>query len=291
MRFAFDMTRKRSYSQEVAMKLQSMIALMSVLALAGCRHGIFEPDFIPPSAPRGVYTSTGDNFIEIFWNENPESDLAGYNIYVASTYQGPYELIGSSRHAYYLDEGARNGNKYYYAITAYDYDGNESSLSRDVVYDIPRPEGYDVLLGDYYLAPDFAGYDFSEYSIVPYDDKYADMYYEYYNGEYYMDLRSDSDIKDMGPTNSLLDVTTAPTSGWSTTHDAVLRVGHTYVVWTWDDHYAKFWVTSLSPSRVTFDWAYQLVKSTPLLKRGAGERQPASATQISRERGLALPTK
>jgi hypothetical protein len=105
------------------------------------------------------------------------------------------------------------------------------------------------------------------------------MYFEYYNGEYYMNVRTDTDIQDVGPTNSLLDLHVAPTSGWSTSHDAILRVGHTYVVWTWDDHYAKFRVTSLSTNRVVFDWAYQLQESNPMLKpvgRG-GVRQLAEA--------------
>jgi hypothetical protein len=45
------------------------------------------------------------------------------------------------------------------------------------------------------------------------------------------------------------------------------------VVWTWDDHYAKFRVSSVSSGRVVFDWAYQLVPSNRLLKKTpAGER-------------------
>jgi hypothetical protein len=41
-------------------------------------------------------------------------------------------------------------------------------------------------------------------------------------------------------------------------------VGHCYVVWTRDDHYAKFRVTDIQPAaggvpdRVVFDWAYQV---------------------------------
>jgi hypothetical protein len=131
-------------------------------------------------------------------------------------------------------------------------------LSIDVAYDIPRPEGYDVVLTDYRQNPGAAGYDFSAYAIVPYDDLYADFYFENYQGVLYANVRDDTDIQDMGPTASLLEIGVAPADGWSDTHDARLIVGHTYVVWTWDDHYAKFRVTSLSPGRVVFDWAYQL---------------------------------
>ena len=123
------------------------------------------------------------------------------------------------------------------------------------------------MLTDYRRAPMSAGYDFSTYTVNAYDDKYADMYFENYNGDFYMDVRTDTDIQDVGYTNSLLDVRTAPLGGWSPTHDVRLYVGHTYVVWTWDDHYAKFRVTNVSPGRVVFDWAYQLQVSNPMLKR------------------------
>ncbi|MEW6510089.1 MAG: hypothetical protein AB1428_03940 [Bacteroidota bacterium] len=260
------------------MKTSIIIVVIAAAALSGCHRGLFEPDITPPSPPTGLRTATGDNFIELFWNENRESDVAGYNVYVSSSYNGRYELIGSTGEAYFNDVNAVNGNTYYYAVTAYDFDGNESGLSKDVAYDIPRPEGYGVILNDFRTAPGYAGYDFSRYVVVPFDDQTSDMWYEYYDGEYYMDVRTDTDIQDMGPTNSILEVGTAPSSGWSPTHDVRLLAGHTYVVWTYDDHYAKFRVSAMSPGRVTFDWAYQLQKSNPLLKRpvvGGAASRPA----------------
>ncbi|MBI4536043.1 MAG: hypothetical protein HY708_07175 [Ignavibacteriae bacterium] len=248
------------------MKAAHTVVILVIVLLVGCQKFVDHDDFTPPEAPSGLYTETGDNFIELFWTENPESDIAGYNVFVSSTYSGRYELIGSTRESYFLDDGARNGNTYYYAVTAFDYDGNESELSRDVVYDVPRPEGYGVVLDDFRRAPGTGGYDFSEYSVVPFNDLYADMYFENYNGEFYMNVREDTDIQDMGPTQSILDIRVAPSEGWSPTHDVRLRVGHTYVVWAWDDHYAKFRVTNVSPSRVVFDWTYQLQESNPMLK-------------------------
>ncbi len=240
--------------------------VVASLALVGCKDLVDHPDATPPSSPRGVRTATGDDFIELFWNANSESDLSGYNIFVSSSYNGRYELIGSTTAPYFMDNGARNGNTYYYAVTAFDFDGNESDLSRDVAYDVPRPEGYDVTLDNYRQSVLSSGYDFSSYSVVRYDDQDADMYFENYNDVYYMNVRTDTDIQDLGNTNSLLEINVAPSSGWSTTHDVRLYVGHTYVVWTYDDHYAKFRVTNLSPSRVVFDWAYQLQVSNPMLK-------------------------
>jgi hypothetical protein len=250
-----------------AMKTAIVVAFASVLFFAGCEHRFWEVDDMPPSAPSGLSTSPGDNFIEIFWRPSPDGDVAGYNIYCSTSANGRFTYIGSSTDAYYVDRGAKNGTTYYYAISAYDVNDNESQLSREVVYDIARPEGADYTLSDFRTVPTSAGYDFSAYAVVPYTDPGADMWFEYYNGVMYMDVDTDSDIQDMGPTKSILDIPTAPASGWSTTHDVQLTAGHTYVVWTWDDHYAKFRVTSLSSGRVVFDWAYQLQKSNTLLKR------------------------
>jgi hypothetical protein len=262
------------------MKTPVFLIIAASLALSGCIDGINHPDMTPPRPPTGLSTATGDNFIELFWKRNPENDVAGYNVFVSSSYDGRYELIGSSETSYFLDKDAVNGNIYYYAVTAYDYEGNESDLSKDVAYDIPRPEGYDVQLSDYHLSPATGGYDFSSYAVVRYDNDNADMYMENYNGVMCMNVRTDTDIQDMGSTASILDISTAPTTGWSTTHDAVLKVGHTYVVWTWDDHFAKFRVHALSSSRMVFDWAYQTKPSTTLLKRGGSgmDRSPLSPT-------------
>jgi hypothetical protein len=267
------------------MKRLLLLVTIGSILFSGCDR-ILDPvsqsrvyDNVPPGAPTGVYTSTGDNFIELFWRQNPENDVAGYNVFVSSSYNGRYELIGSTKTTYFLDNGARNGNIYYYAVTAYDFDGNESALSRDVAYDIPRPEGYDVVLNDYRQTPNSAGYDFSTYAVMPFDAQNTDMYFENYNGAFFMNVYKDTDIQDMGRTNSLLDVGVAPDAGWSLTHDARLYVGHTYVVWTHDDHYAKFRVTSISPNRVVFDWAYQIVKSNPLLKRAAANGGPRNVVQ------------
>jgi hypothetical protein len=263
------------------MKRLLVLIIAASAAFSGCIDGINHPDRTPPTPPSGLSTATGDNFIELFWKRSPERDVAGYNVFVSSSYDGRYELIGSSESPYFLDKDAVNGNVYYYAVTAYDYEGNESELSKDVAYDIPRPEGYDVQVSDFHLYPATAAYDFSAYAVVRYDDDNADMYMENYDGTMYMNVRTDTDIQDMGPTASILDIGMAPSDGWSTTHDVVLKPGHTYAVWTWDDHFAKFRVHALSSSRMVFDWAYQTKPSTKLLKRNSPspERPPLSSNK------------
>lgn len=248
------------------MKTTIVFFTLSLFLVTGCELPGHRTDLIPPGPPRGIYTNTGDNMIELQWHPNPERDLAGYNVYVSSRYYGTYRRIGSTGIARFIDYGAVNGTTYYYAVTAYDYSGNESELSREVVYDTPRPEGYNVVLLDYRVRPDLAGYSFGTYSVVPYNSQYTDIFFEYYNGSLYMNVWDDSDIQDMGHTSSLYEINYAPENGWSPTKDVQLVVGHTYVVWTFDNHYAKFRVTSISPARVVFDWAYQLQQGNPRLK-------------------------
>jgi len=266
------------------MKTKIALVLCSFFLLAGCQMPSSHRDTNPPSAPKGIYTATGDNLVEIVWFSNPEPDVAGYNVFVSTSYFGRYDLIGSTGSTQFIDYGARNGQTYFYAVSAFDFAGNESDLSKDIAYDTPRPEGYSVVLNDYRVRPNLAGYDFSTYSVGQYNDDFTDIFFEYYNGTYYMDVWEDTDIQDMGYTNSLYDIAEAPEGGWSPTKDARLILGHTYVVWTWDDHYAKFRVTSLSSSRVVFDWAYQLQKGNIRLKTSPHERKPLELGAGAKER-------
>jgi fibronectin type 3 domain-containing protein len=82
------------------------VALL-VLFASGCKQFVNEfVDTTPPARPAGLWTETGDNFIELFWDKNRESDVAGYNVFVSSSYDGRYELIGSVRNAYFNDAEA-----------------------------------------------------------------------------------------------------------------------------------------------------------------------------------------
>lgn len=236
-----------------------IIFAATLAAFSGCH---IENDFgnydnRPPSPPANIYTVTGDNRVDLTWDENSERDVAGYNIYYSTSYNGKYTLIGSSETNYYIDYGAENGVTCYYAVTAYDYDGNESELSEDVVYDTPRPEGFNQAIYDYLMYPSSSGYDFSSFAITPYDDDKTDFFFENYQGEYYLNVWNDSDIQDMGPTRDIYDIDRAPENGWSTTKDVRAAVGHTYVIWTWDNHFAKIRIKNITRDRVVFDWAYQ----------------------------------
>jgi hypothetical protein len=244
-----------------------LVIFLTFFALTACEvNDSYYYDNVPPDSPTGIIAYNGDNRVDLTWEENRESDVAGYNVFYGYNYHGKYTLIGSTETNYFIDDGASNGETYYYAVTAYDYNGNESDLSYDVVYSTPRPEGFNQSISDYINFPNNGGYSFKDYFPVPFDAENSDFFFENYEGTFYLDVWDDSDIQDMGPTTDIYDIDYAPIDGWSETKDAFAILGHTYVIWTWDNHFAKIRVKYITNERIVFDWAYQLVEGNPQLK-------------------------
>ncbi len=253
--------------------LRAFILFASVLILGACHE--FDDDYfdnIAPSPPSGIVTVTGDTRVDLLWDHNHERDLSGYNVYYNYTYEGKYTLLGSTEDNYFVDYGAENGVTYYYAVAAYDYNGNESELSYDVVYDTPRPEGFNQSVFDYVKFPNNAGYSFGEYMVTSFDSEMADFFFENFDGTFYLNVWDDTDIQDMGETYDIYDVSVAPLSGWiplnpdeNVKYTEALE-GHTYVIWTWNNHFAKVRISYLTSERMVFDWAYQTAEGNPELK-------------------------
>lgn len=247
-------------------KLILSVIFLSTFVFFSCNIYLPYDDFTPPSPPKNISVINGDKRVDLFWKQNPENDISGYNIYYSYSYNGKYTLIGSSSTNSFVDDGIRNGFKYYYAVTAYDHNGNESELSNDVVYAVPRPEGFNQSIFDSRRFTNNSGYSFSKYSVVPYNSQDADFFFEIYQGKYYLVVYDDTDIIDMGQTRDIYDIKFAPTSGWSSTKDEIARVGNTYVIWTWNNRFAKIRVKNITQDRIVFDWAYQTVEGEPMLK-------------------------
>jgi len=253
------------------------VLIASAFILSSCDiNDTYYNDYTPPSPPSGIQVLNGDNRVDIYWNRNRESDVAGYNLYRNFTYEGKYTLIGSTSGTYFADIEAENGNKYYYGVAAYDYNGNESELSYDIIYSTPRPEGFNQSIFDYVRFPNNSGYTFTTYSTVPYDDQETDFFFEIYQGTGYIRVWDDTDIQDMGLTNDIYDIPYAPSNGWATNKEEIAKIGHTYVIWTYDNHFAKIRVSNITADRIVFDWAFQLVEGEPQLKpvvKGNGDRK------------------
>lgn len=250
----------------IKMKFKLLLLAVIVMLIQACNMSEPYEDFEPPAIPKDVVMLNGDNRVDLYWRANIESDLAGYNIYVSDSYDGRYLNIGSSTYNRFTDYDAVNGEIYYYAVTSYDFNGNESELSFDVIYATPRPEGFNQSIFDYLEFPNNSGYSFSKYSVFPYDDINTDFFFENYEGDYYLNVWDDTDIQDMGVTFDIYDIEFAPVEGWEPDKFVTADVGHTYVIWTWNNHYAKIRVSSITNERIVFDWAYQTVEGEPLLK-------------------------
>ncbi|NEZ03924.1 hypothetical protein G4Y73_07140 [Wenzhouxiangella sp. XN201] len=88
----------------------------------------------PPAAPTGLTATADHKRVELTWDANGESDLAGYRLYRSQQSGGSYQLIASldAADTAYSDTGLQNDQTYYYVLTAVDSGGLESTASSEV---------------------------------------------------------------------------------------------------------------------------------------------------------------
>ncbi len=254
--------------------MRLVVALvLAALAAGGCRDTTVAPRDLP-AAPRGLYRVNGDGKVTLHWLANTEPYVAGYRVYVSPCANGPdcpFDRVGSTPATSY-DVPLANGTLRYFAVAAYDPDGREGPLSVEDVAGAARPEGFGVVIGNSRLATAGSGWDFSARAPVAWNSPACDMYFYADSAVSLMYVPDPAtiSIQDMGYAGSLDAVGLAPPGGWSPSGSVEVIPGHNYVVWTRDDHYAKFRVTVLSPTvnarNVTFDWAYQTDPGDPQLR-------------------------
>jgi hypothetical protein len=274
------------------MKAKFKIILLLAVTLISCdKDLLYVQDNIPPSVPTNILTETGDELVIIEWSKVYSNDLAGYAVYYSDSYDGKYNLLGTTKNISFIDYGANNGITYYYAVASYDYDGNESDLSYDVAYDTPRPEGLNQSVYELWQYPNLSGYDFSSYKVSNYNSDNTDFFFEFDNGVFYLNVWADTDIQNMGRTNSIYEVSYAPIDGWVSIYpnDNVKYVeaiqGNTYIIWTHDNHFAKIRISNIYNDHVEFDWAYQTASGNVELKtnRGMSERKLPAEISVNRK--------
>jgi hypothetical protein len=87
-------------------------------------------DTFPPAVPSGLRPSAAVNSIELAWDRNNESDLAGYRLYratVTAAAAAPLEKLADiGQNPSYSDRNVEHGKTYRYALSAIDRVGNES---------------------------------------------------------------------------------------------------------------------------------------------------------------------
>ena len=76
--------------------------------------------------------------LQITWNANSETDLAGYKVYIGSTASGIYGTPRDVGNATICNiTGIKDMTTYYVVVTAYDAAGNESGFSTEVFTVVP----------------------------------------------------------------------------------------------------------------------------------------------------------
>jgi hypothetical protein len=264
------------------------VALVAVLALAGChddnpivRHDDDNPAVThTPLTPQGVYTITGNHAVYIYWNGVYDSDVDQYLVYRSLDEWDNYVEVGQVAAESnpnldlliyeYTDSNLSNGTTYYYAVASVDHEGNVSELSAETAYDTPRPQG-EVTLFPVDADSVHAGFNLETQYVVAWDNPIADIFVDRYQGIRYINVEDTmTDIMDMGYTSSFDEINVSPSvstdTGWSYLGYYELVAGHTYVIWTRDNHFAKMRAVSLNPSSsVSFQWAYQTAVGNPEL--------------------------
>ena len=99
-------------------------------------------DVFPPAVPTGVqavFSGAGQQpFIDLTWNVNNESDLAGYNIYRHEAGSEPVKInTDLARSPAFRDASVASGKTYLYSVSAVDVRGNESARSEETSEGVP----------------------------------------------------------------------------------------------------------------------------------------------------------
>jgi hypothetical protein len=260
-----------------------VLALGGSCLLAGCDcddedrcTGVPCPE--NPPVPSGVYTITGDRSVQIYWSPIRWDCLERYGVYRSQSAEGPYQWIADvapSDDPRYIDSGLANGVTYFYAVDA-QFDFGESDLSFETIADTPRPEGTNLVV--YHADADSlrAGLDLSRGAdgegsdiVQPWGKEFVDYSVILLDGLFRIvptafvvdDTTRYNDVQDFGYTDDMDEVNYSPLDGWSLDPFGVeLIEGHTYILWTWDDHFAKIRVTRVPDEAdyVVLEWAYQL---------------------------------
>jgi len=85
--------------------------------------------------------TTIQHIVDLSWNASTTGSITGYNVYRAISASGPFSKINPSLDTSlsYSDGSVQSGKTYYYATTAVDSSGQESSYSNQIQAVVPFP--------------------------------------------------------------------------------------------------------------------------------------------------------
>ena len=138
----FEWEKKYSYHATVITLIGKSGSKVQVEGDDTPEAAIFTHDIFPPAVPSGlqaVFSSeNGKLFVDLIWNPDTESGLAGYNVF-RSVDGAPAIKINSDlvKLPAFRDMNATSGKKYYYSVSAVDVSGNESARSEEANEAVP----------------------------------------------------------------------------------------------------------------------------------------------------------
>jgi hypothetical protein len=99
-------------------------------------------DIFPPATPTGLQAVfsglEAQKFIDLTWNANTESDLAGYNVYRHESAAEPVKINSAlAKTPAFRDSNVAAGHTYFYSVTAVDLRNNESPRSAETSETVP----------------------------------------------------------------------------------------------------------------------------------------------------------
>lgn len=259
-------------------KISLILFMFLAFAFVGCDSDnvVLDPR---PAAPQGLYSVTGNSAIYFYFNGPYESDIKQYIILRSFEEFTNYVEIGIVQAVSnpnldlliyeYADNAVVNGITYYYAVRSVDFAGQRSELSAESIFDTPRPDG-ETDLYPFQTNSLLTGFSFLTKQPVPYNSTSADFFLKHddISGIHSIEIgNSLVNIQDMGFSDSFDDISYAPQEGWSSFTEVELILGHTYVIWTDTENYAKIRPTQIftGSKAVHFQWAYQTTVNNPEL--------------------------
>jgi hypothetical protein len=95
--------------------------------------GASPTDLAAPAVVTGVSATANARSVQLNWNVNAASDLAGYTVIRSTTNGGPYEIVArGSTNNFFTDKSANQNKTYYYVVKAMDRSWNSSGNSAQV---------------------------------------------------------------------------------------------------------------------------------------------------------------
>jgi hypothetical protein len=75
--------------------------------------------------------------VSLDWSPNTDPSVAGYNVYYGTSSRSYTSSINTGDNAQVVIDGLVEGQTYYFAVTAYTFDGYESDYSDEIIYIVP----------------------------------------------------------------------------------------------------------------------------------------------------------